>query len=71
MPQPYYRHQGYVATYLADPLIQAKTEAGRDITVMAYEWVNPKPECGIASISCRAVGEDGARVLLFAISGSN
>ena len=36
----YYRHQGYISTYFADPM-QSKTPDGRDITLYAYEWINP------------------------------
>ncbi|NLA83561.1 MAG: family 20 glycosylhydrolase [Clostridiales bacterium] len=65
----YYRHQGYIATYLSDPLIQTKTEDGRDITVLGYEWVNPYPELEIKSITCRSNGDTDADIILFGISG--
>ncbi len=66
---PYYRHQGYAATYMADPAVQAKTETGKDILLLAYEWVNPSPDCPIAAISCRSAGTPGVDVLLMAVSG--
>lgn len=69
LPQEYYRHQGYIATYLSDPLIQAKTECGRDITILGYEWVNPYPDCEIHSISCRENGATDAGIILLGISG--
>lgn len=69
MPQQYYRHQGYIATYLSDPLIQAKTESGQDITVLGYEWVNPYPDKEIQAIYCSSNDLTDADILLFAISG--
>ncbi len=69
MTQQYYRHQGYIATYLSDPLIQAKSKDGRDITVLAYDWVNPYPDRKIESISCRGDNETDADILLLGISG--
>ncbi|NLC44907.1 MAG: family 20 glycosylhydrolase [Clostridiales bacterium] len=69
MPQQFYRHQGYVATYMSDPLIQAKTEDGKDITALGYEWVNPYPDNEIVSISCSGNGLTDAEILLLGISG--
>jgi len=69
MPQQYYRHQGYIATYLSDPLIRAKTESGQDITVLGYEWVNPYPDKQIKAIYCSGNDSTDADILLFAISG--
>jgi hypothetical protein len=69
MPHQYYRHQGYIATYWSDPLLQAKTTDGRDVTALGFEWVNPHPEREIASILCCGNGETDADVLLFGISG--
>ncbi len=69
MPQQYYRHQGYIATYFSDPLIQAKSEYGQDITVFGYEWVNPYPDRKISSISCSGNNATDAGILLFGLSG--
>ena len=69
MPQQYYRHQGYVATYLSDPIIQAKSEKGEDITVLAYEWVNPYPDSEICSIRCNGNSDTDANILLIGVSG--
>ena len=68
MPQQFYRHQGYVATYMSDPLIQAKTEDGKDITALAYEWVNPYPDSDIVSISCSGNDLTDTDILLLGIS---
>ncbi|MDW7655833.1 MAG: family 20 glycosylhydrolase [Bacillota bacterium] len=69
MLHPYYRHQGYQATYMADPVIQAKTENGSDLLMLGYEWINPHPERELATISCRSYDSVGADILLLGISG--
>ncbi len=69
MPQQYYRHQGYIATYFSDPVIQAKSECGQDITVLGYEWINPFPHREIRSIRCRGNDVTDADILLLGLSG--
>lgn len=69
MPQQYYRHQGYTATYFSDPLIQAKSECGQDITLLGYDWVNPYPDREICSITCKGNDATDADILLFGLSG--
>jgi hypothetical protein len=69
MLHPYYRHQGYQATYMADPVIQARTENGSDLLILGFEWINPHPESEIAEISCRGSSDISADILLFGISG--
>jgi hypothetical protein len=64
-----YRHQGYVATYLADPYIQSKTPDGQDVTLYGYEWINPRKNHLIVSISLNATGNTDAAVMLFAMTG--
>ena len=41
MTHSMYRHAGYIATYLADPFVQEKTDEGRKVTIYGYEWMNP------------------------------
>ncbi len=65
---PMFRHSGYMATYLADPLIQDKTADGEDITVYGYEWLNPRPNQTIRRVRLRACGASDATVLLFALT---
>ncbi len=69
LPQPYYRHQGYIATYWSDPVIETKSECGNDITVLGFEWINEHPEKEIAAIKC--IGESGtdAKIAVLGISG--
>jgi hypothetical protein len=65
---PMYRHSGYIATYLADPLVQDKTADGEDVTVYGYEWLNPQPNKTIRQIRLGACGPSDATVLLFALT---
>ncbi len=65
---PYYRHEGYIATYLADAIV-TKTDDGEDATFYRYQWKNPSPEKKIASIKLLGSGETDVRVLLYNIEG--
>ena len=53
LPEQYYRHQGYVCTWFADPVLQTYTEDGDPVTLMALEWFNPHPDREIAEVVCR------------------
>jgi len=64
----YYRHQGYIATYFADPLIQSKTPAGGDVTIYGFEWINPRPDTSIRAVTLRACGNTDAAVYLVAMT---
>ena len=66
MPQQYYRHQGYSATWLADPV--ESWADGRAVTFYAFPWDNPYPGKEIASILCTAE-PDAAEVVMADISG--
>jgi hypothetical protein len=68
MHHPMYRHSGYIATYLADPLVQDKTADGEDVTVYGYEWLNPRPNQTIREVRLGACGPSDATVLLFALT---
>lgn len=69
LPQQYYRHEGYICTYYADPLIETKSSDGRDVTVYGYEWINPFKDKEIVSIKCSATYESDAGIILFGITG--
>jgi hypothetical protein len=69
LSQQYYRHQGYIATYMGDPLLQTSTEDGHHVTALGYEWVNSYPETEIASIICSGNKKTDADILLLGISG--
>ncbi|MEK6794527.1 MAG: family 20 glycosylhydrolase [Spirochaetota bacterium] len=64
-----YRHEGYIATFLADPFIAEKDENGTDITAYGYEWLNPFPKKMIRSVNMRAEGDTDAAVMLLAMTG--
>lgn len=68
MAHPIYRHKGYIATYLADPLVRDKTADGRDATVYGYEWINPRPGEKIARVRLDSKGRADIGVLLFALT---
>ena len=63
-PEPYYRHQGYVATWFADPVLESKTEEGEDVTLLGYEWENPHPEKAIREVVCAEDEKSAAGLLL-------
>lgn len=69
MGQQYYRHEGYKTTYLVDPYIQTKTVSGSDVTVYGYEWINPRKDTAISSITLSAEGNADAPVILLAVTG--
>jgi len=66
LPEQYYRHQGYIATWAVDPVLQEKAENGSDVTVLALTWTNPHPEKEIREIVCT---EDPASAAGLAICG--
>ena len=51
MPHNYYRHQGYVGTYFADPTYEYRTAEGAPILLLGQPWDNPHPDKVIASVS--------------------
>jgi len=62
---PYYRHQGYVGTYICDPVICDKDDAGNDITVYRFIWDNPCPDKEIIQISAQSAKDTDVQVMLF------
>ena len=69
LKSPYFRHEGYLATYFADPAVYGKTKNGEDFTLYCWEWENPEPGRKIASIVFRTAPESHTGVYLFALSG--
>ncbi|MBE6929083.1 MAG: hypothetical protein E7463_02285 [Ruminococcaceae bacterium] len=70
-PEPFYRHQGYVCTWMVDPILETKTEAGDDLTLLSYEWINPHPDKLIRSIVCRENDSTAAGLVLCGVSRVN
>lgn len=70
MPRPerYYRHMGYVCTWLADPVVETWTEGGDDLTLLGFEWVNPHPDKEISEILCEETDMTAAALVLCGIS---
>jgi len=64
LPQQYYRHQGYIATWFSDPVIRAKDAGGGDVTVLAYLWENPHPEREVAEVVCHENAQSAAGLIL-------
>ena len=50
----YFRHNGYVGTYFADPVVIGKNECGEDLTLLSYPWDNPHPEKPVVKIEYKA-----------------
>ena len=69
MPYNYYRHQGYVGTYFADPTYEHRTAEGKPILLLGQVWDNPKPDKAIASISYKACDGEYAVLLSAGVLG--
>ena len=71
MPQGFYRHNGYVGTWFADPTIQAKTHCGKDLLVTGLVIENPNPEKVIDTIEYKPVENDYCGLMIAKIKGLN
>lgn len=69
IPHNYYRHQGYVGTWFADPTYEYRTPEGEPILLLGQVWDNPHPDKTIASISYESVKGDYAVLLSAGVSG--
>ncbi|MBR6726888.1 MAG: family 20 glycosylhydrolase [Clostridia bacterium] len=67
LPEPYYRHEGYVCAWDADPVEAGYTEDGTPITLYSLTWHNPHPEKVIASVRCAEQPDSAAGLLLCGI----
>ena len=68
LPEPYYRHEGYVCAWYADPVTVGRTADGKPITLYTLDWRNPHPEKKIASITCSESADSAAGIVLFGVS---
>ena len=66
MKSPFYRHEGYIGTYLAIPEC-GKTHNGEDYTLGNYSFKNPNPEKKIKSIKFKHNNETDVAVLVFKV----
>ena len=69
MPYNYYRHQGYVGTYFADPTYENRTAEGKPILLLGQVWDNPQPDKNIANISYTPDKSDYAILLSAGVLG--
>ena len=71
MPQQFYRHNGYVGTWFADPTYSGKSASGDDLTVYGFVFENPNPDKEIESIEYRPIENDYCGLILAGIRGLN
>jgi hypothetical protein len=69
MPSNYYRHQGYVGTYFADPTYEYRTAEGKPILLLGQVWDNPNPDKVINSVSYTAAENEYAVLLSAGVLG--
>ena len=69
LPQQYYRHQGYIGTWYADPTYEHRTIEGNPILLLGQVWDNPHPDKKIASISYSNDENDTAILLSAGVLG--
>lgn len=69
IPHNYYRHQGYVGTYFADPTYEYRTPEGEPILLLGQIWDNPNPEKEICTVSYTSVKGDYAVLLSAGVLG--
>ncbi len=68
-PEAFYRHFGYVGTWLCDPVYKGKSDDGSDLLIMSNIVENPFPEKTVESISYKAAENDVTNVVLCGIKG--
>lgn len=71
MPHHYYRHNGYVGTWLTDPVVCGKDYNGDAVTFGSFVWENPKPDTEIKSVSYRRLDENYIGVMLRKLYGAS
>jgi len=67
--QQYYRHFGYVGTWLSDPILEEKNAQGEDMTVSGYVWENPYPEKEIIKIAYKKNENDFCHLVVCGARG--
>jgi len=68
LPQQYYRHQGYIGTWYADPTTMAHTESGSPVLFLTKAIDNPYPEKIIKEVVYTPATDDTAILILKDIS---
>lgn len=64
LPEPYYRHEGYVCAWEANPVEAGYAEDGTPVTLYALTWNNPLPHKKIDSITCHEHADSAAGLVL-------
>ncbi len=64
----YYRHEGFSGTFALDGAYDGKSADGRDLSLRAFEWVNPNAEKQITKITLRAAQDAPCATCLFAVT---
>jgi hypothetical protein len=69
IPPNYYRHQGYVGTWFADPTYEYRTPEGEPVLLLGQVWDNPHPEKVIESVGYLAENGEYAVLLSAGVLG--
>lgn len=64
LPEKYYRHEGYIAAWDADPVFLGHTADGSPATLYSLYWENPNPEKVIRRVLFRELPESRAGLVL-------
>lgn len=64
LPAQYYRHNGYIGTWLADIGYEGKTMDGEDLLILDHTWKNPWPEKKITAIEYKDTEDTVTPVML-------
>ena len=67
--QQYYRHFGYVGTWLCDPIYEGKNLNGEDISILGFVWENPHPEKKITKITYKSNENDYCKLVIAGLCG--
>ncbi len=71
MLRAFYRHNGYVGTWFADPTCQGKDDFGGDVVICGFVVENPNPDKEIATLEYRPIPNDYCGLILAGIRGLN
>lgn len=71
LPHGYYRHNGYIGTWLMDPVACGCDYNGKPVNFGAFVWENPNPEKKIVSLSYRGAEGENIGLLIHSIKGCN
>jgi hypothetical protein len=69
MPNKYYRHNGYVGTWFADPTYTGKTASGEDMTVTGFLWENPHPDKTVEKVTYRPEPDQYCELVIAGLKG--